>query len=316
MTALAVQDVLHEIAANAAALDTHPAFPHAAFAALKEAGALTPPATHADEWGLVREVAAADGSVGRIFEGHYNAVERLRLDGIDPEDHLLGVWGADPAPHEGEPARIEGDRLHGAKVFCSGAGGLDRALVIARGTLVYVDFADDVEIDTTWYRAHGMRASESHRVVFHGARIVAKLSPLTREPWFSGDAIRTAACWAGILDAATRAALIDLASKPETDDLRALAAGRIVTAQATLDRWFEHAAAVETNQALAIQLRQAVADAGRTILDEASRATGSRPFATGTQLDRARRDFELFVLQHRLDPLVTRLGRERVESER
>ena len=47
------------------------------------------------------------------------------------------------------------------------------------------------------------------------------------------------------------------------------------------------------------------------IFDEASRATGSRPFATGTNLDRARRDFELFVLQHRLDPMVMRLGRER-----
>jgi hypothetical protein len=60
-----------------------------------------------------------------------------------------------------------------------------------------------------------------------------------------------------------------------------------------------------------IQLRQAVADAGRTVFEEAARAAGSRPFATGTPLDRARRDFELFVLQHRLDPLVMRLGRER-----
>ena len=35
--------------------------------------------------------------------------------------------------------------------------------------------------------------------------------------------------------------------------------------------------------------------------------------AKGT-LDRVRRDFERFVLQHRLDPLVTRLGRERIEA--
>ena len=48
-------------------------------------------------------------------------------------------------------------------------------------------------------------------------------------------------------------------------------------------------------------------------MTEAARATGSRPFATGTSLDRARRDFELFVLQHRLDPFVTRLGRQRIE---
>ena len=99
----------------------------------------TPPPTRAEEWGLVRAVAKADGSVGRIFEGHLNGYERLTLDGIDPQDHLLGVWGADPLPDEGTPAYVEDDALHGEKVFCSGAGGLDRALVIARGELVYVD---------------------------------------------------------------------------------------------------------------------------------------------------------------------------------
>jgi alkylation response protein AidB-like acyl-CoA dehydrogenase len=319
VTIVAVRDVLEEIAANAAALDAQPAFPHAAFRALKEAGALTPPPTRHEEWRLVRQVSKADGSVGRIFEGHLNAYERLKIDGIDPEDHLLGVWGADPAPGEGEPAQVADGKLHGVKVFCSGAGGLDRALVIARGTLVYVDLHDSVEVDKSWYRSGGMRASESHRVVFHGATVVATLGSLIREPWFSRDAIRTAACWAGILDAAVDAALADLAAKPETDDLRALAAGRIVTAQATIDRWFEHAAAAQPDddlKATAIQLRATVEQAGTTIIDEASRATGSRPFATGTALDRARRDFELFVLQHRLDPLVARLGRERIEQRR
>ena len=311
MTALAVRDVLDEIAANAAELDARPAFPHAAFAALREAGALIPPPTREEEWQLVRAVSQADGSVGRIFEGHYNAYERLTLEGIDPEEHLLGVWGADPTPNEGEKARIEGDALHGAKVFCSGAGGLDRALVIAQGTLVYVDLATNVEVDKSWYRAGGMRASESHRVVFHGAPILATLQPLTTEPYFGRDAIRTAACWAGMLDTAVEATLDELAAKPETDDLRALAAGRIVTAIETIDRWFERAA---HEDGLSIQLRQAVATAGATIFDEASRATGSRPFATGTELDRARRDFELFVLQHRLDPLTARLGRERIEA--
>src|SRR4051812_14607153 len=98
MTVIAVRDVLDEVAAQAAVLDEQPAFPRAAFAALQEAGALTPAPDKAEELALVRRVAKADGSVGRLYEGHLNAVERLRLDGIDPEDHWLGVWGADPAP--------------------------------------------------------------------------------------------------------------------------------------------------------------------------------------------------------------------------
>ena len=297
--------VLEAIAADAARLDAEPAFPHAAMDALTK---LPGPTARNEEWALVRKVAKADGSVGRIFEGHLNAQERLRLDGIDPEDHWLGVWGADPAADEGEPARIEHDALYGTKVFCSGAGGLTRALVIARGTLVYVDLSEGVTVDKSWYRGGGMRASESHRVHFDGARVLATLTPLTTEPYLSGDAIRTAAAWAGMVDCGVEAALTHL----KDDDLRAHAAGRLVVAQQTIDRWFEYAATAPDLTQVSIPLRQAVAEAGATVMAEAARATGSRPFATGTALDRARRDFELFVLQHRLDPLVTRLGRERL----
>jgi hypothetical protein len=197
--------------------------------------------------------------------------------------------------------------------------------VLARGAapgpplLVYVDLAQDVEVDRSWYRAGGMRASESHRVRFHDVPVLAVLGEpgeLGREPWFSRDAIRTAAAWAGMADAAADTALDDLAARGEPDDLRALAAGRIVTARATIDRWLEHAAARADAEPeadlrdLSVQLREAVSGAVRTILDEAGRACGSRPFATGSALDRARRDLELFVLQHRLDPMVARLGRE------
>jgi len=302
-----VSSLFEEIAANAATLDANPDFPTAAMAALAK---LEVPSTRGEEWALVRRVAKADGSVGRIFEGHLNAKERLRLDGIDPEDHWLGVWGADPAPDEGEPAHILNNELHGTKVFCSGAGGLTGALVIARGTLVYVDLTEDVEVDKRWYRGQGMRASESHRVHFHGARIIETLTPLTTEPYLSGDAIRTAAAWAGIVDSAVESALAQL----KDDDLRAYAAGRLTVAQMTIDRWFEYAATADDLTQVAIPLRHAVAEAGATVMTEAARATGSRPFATGTALDRARRDFELFVLQHRLDPLVTRLGRQRIEQ--
>jgi hypothetical protein len=308
--AATLAEALDAIADQASALDAAPMFPHDAFARLRRAGALTPPPTRVEEWGLVRAVAKADGSVGRLLEGHLNACERLELDRVDIADGLLGVWGAPPGPGEGEPAYIAGDgTLHGTKVFCSGAGGLDGALVTASGHLVYVDLFAQVEVDRDWYRAGGMRASESHRVTFHGAPVRATLRALTTEPYFSGDAIRTAAAWAGIADAAAEAALENIAA--DADDLRAHAAGRIITAQGTIDRWFEHAVLSHDLPAISVPLRIAVADAGAAILEHAARACGSRPFAAGTVLDRARRDFELFVLQHRLDPMLAKLGRSR-----
>lgn len=335
--------VLAAIADGAPALDAAPGFPEAAFRALAAEGALAltagpEPVSRAREWAAVRAVARADGSVGRLYEGHLNGVERVAVAAPEPlrsaelagvrEGRLrLGVWGADPAPGEGEPARLvegaDGLVLTGEKVFCSGAGGLDRALVLARAegggppSLAYVDLSAGTAVDRTWYRAGGMRASESHRVEFRGAPVLAVLGEpgeLAREPWFSRDAMRTAAAWAGMADAAAEAALDDLRAR-EADDLRALAAGRILTARGTIDRWLEHAAARADAEPeadlreLSVMLREALTGAGRTILDEAARACGSRPFATGSALDRARRDFELFVLQHRLDPMLVRLGR-------
>jgi hypothetical protein len=66
----------------------------------------------------------------------------------------------------------------------------------------------------------------------------------------------------------------------------------------------------------ALAARVAVMDATRTLLDEAARACGSRPFARGGALDRARRDLQLFVLQHRLEPMLARSGRAVLERRR
>ncbi|HTI34427.1 MAG TPA: hypothetical protein VL422_12165, partial [Miltoncostaea sp.] len=348
---VALDEVLAVVAAGAAGRDAGPPeFPEGAMRLLEGAGVLAatvpvrgrPARAPGEEWSLVRRVAAADGSVARILDGHLNAVERVALLAPGPlrDEELaavatgrrrMGVWGADPLPHEGAPATLEGApgdrRISGGKVFCSGAGGIDRALVTARDragrpVLALVDLSEGVAIDRDWYRGSGLRTAESHRVRFEGARVLAVLGApgeLVREPWFSRDAIRTAACWAGLADRAAAAVLDALAARPEIGDLEALAAGRIAGAIATIDRWLDGAAREAARadadlRATSVQLRAAVADACRTILDEGTRATGSRPLVDGGALDRCRRDLDLFLLQHRLDPMVARLGRAAIED--
>jgi hypothetical protein len=343
-SAEAVKAALAEIAAGAEARDAahEPQFPDDAFRALRRCGALEfnaiagerRPAA-ADELSLVRRVAAADGSVGRIFDGHLNAVERLAVQ-APPElrdreltlvragELFAGVWGGDPLGDEGPPATVAGNVLRGVKTFCSGAGGLDRAAVLARAAdggpplLVWIDVADSsrVEVDTSWYRGRGLVASVSHRVVFHDAPVIARLGgpgSISAQPWFGRDALRTAASWAGMADTAARAALTNLAERPARTELEELAAGRILTAQRTIDVWLDRAAGAMDQSAadigsVALHGRAAIADRCRELLDEAARACGSRPFARAQALDRARRDLELFLLQHRLDPMVARAG--------
>jgi hypothetical protein len=341
------------VGAGAAELDRAPRFPREAFESLAAAGALAATLDDIGErssvrpgWDLLRRVAAADASVGRILDGHQNAVERLEvaadpttrdreLAAVAAGERLLGVWGADPGPGEGAPARLHegaaGLVLRGAKTFCSGAGGVDAALIMVGAddgsapSLVLVECGAEVEVDRSWYRAAGLRASESHRVVFDEAPVTAVLGDpgeLARDPWFSRDAMRTAASWAGMVDAAVAAALDELAERCADDPLAQLAAGRIEVAHGTVDAWLDRAAAV-ADEAVApgstvaprptgIAMRAEIDRAAKAILADAAAACGSHPFVTGGRLDRSRRDLETFLLQHRLDPLLTKLGAARL----
>jgi alkylation response protein AidB-like acyl-CoA dehydrogenase len=307
------------------------------------AGEARPPA--GDELALVRAVSRADPSVGRVFDGHLNGVERLAVQApasLAASELALvragllrvGVWGGDPRPGEGEPACVEpgpaggptAEVLTGVKTFCSGAGCLDRALVLVRDpgagsslpVLVWIDLRDAaaVRVDESWYLSSGLRASASHRVAFTAAPVLARFGgpgAISLQPWFGRDALRTAASWAGMADAAVAAALSELAARPGRGSLEELAAGRILAAQRTIDAWLDSAATAMDAAAddlwhVALHARVAIAAAITTILDEAARACGSHPFATGGDLDRLRRDLQLFVLQHRLEPGLLRAG--------
>ena len=183
---------LEQIAARAGELDEQPRFPQQNIDSLKRAGVVQLAADRSrcdlpQEIALVRAVAGADASTARILDGHFNGVERMALEApgelrerdlheIERGELLLGVWGADPVGAEGPPARIErvdGGALvlRGVKTFCSGAGGVQRALVVARDEyerrrLVYIDAESQLSIDREWYRGSGLRSSESHRVSF------------------------------------------------------------------------------------------------------------------------------------------------------
>lgn len=353
-----LEGLISRISAGAANRDADPAFPHEPLAALTAAGIMSFPvpdptknlgrrSSFSEEWKALRAISRADGSVGRILDGHLNAVERIsvlapeplrsrELEAVTAGEILMGVWGADPIPGEGPPARLvhtkSGPVVQGVKTFCSGSTGLDRALLLVRGEevgppiLVYVNLSGNIEIDRSWYKGAGMRAAESHRVVFHEVPVLAVLGEpgeILREPYFSRDAVRTAACWAGIADRAVESALETLSAKSgatEPDDVVSLAAGKMLTAQGTIDHWLQYAAEKADSDPEAslsrfsTQLREAIAHSCREILDEAARACGSHPFVTGGPLDRARRDLEIFLLQHRIEPALVHLGRQKIQK--
>jgi alkylation response protein AidB-like acyl-CoA dehydrogenase len=337
---------LQRIAARSGELDREPRFPTEDFVDLAAVSRI-PTGGLAEEVRLVRAVAAADASTARILDGHLNGVERLALACPEPlrsaelrrigdGELLLGVWGADPATGEGAPARlreVDGQLvLRGVKTFCSGAGGVQRALVIAADRdgsrrLVYLDTTSRVNVDTGWYRASGLRSSESHRVEFHDTPVLALFGgpgESSREPYFSRDAIRTSATWAGLADCILAETLAAL-DPARLDGVQAHGLGAMRIARGTIDRWLEQTAGeLDRPQgiragldpaALAVECRAALYESALSISAAAARVCGSRALIGASTLDRARRDLDLFVLQHRLDPKIAKLGAEMLARE-
>ncbi|MEV4422987.1 hypothetical protein AB0L40_23860 [Patulibacter sp. NPDC049589] len=303
-------------------------------------------ADRAAEHAALRSVAAGDLGLARVLDGHRNALERLLLhrpDEVAAADRACaaegvvphGVWGADPRPDDvpaSVPAALDEDgrTVSGVKVFCSGAGLVERALVLVRPApgaagptacvLLDVSDPDRAAVDRSWFAGAALRTSASHRVVLDRARVLATLGPagrasaLLEEPWFSGDALRTAVTWAGALDAVL-AGTGDALRGRECSDAEAVLLGRAHAARASVDRWLDHATAAITEDPAGLPrtvllARLEITERCREALRACAELTGSHPMAVGADAARARADLDLLLLQHRLTPAAVRLGRE------
>ena len=207
-----------------------------------------------------------------------------------------GVWGADPGPGEGEPARLRGDVVSGVKTFCSGAGGLQRGLVLVRHDgagpplAAWLDLTQPgtVEIDRAWFPGAGMRSSASHRVVFDGAPVLAVLGEpgaLTRAAVVrarrgadGGDVGgRRRRGGRGRARAPRRPAEHGRPRGAGRRSARDLAAGDRAVAGARGGGARRRAGGPARARTRPRTHGWRIADAARAILDEAERALGSRP---------------------------------------
>ena len=182
----------------------------------------TEPGGHLPLLQILTAVGSADLPLGRLFEGHVNALilistfgtlEQLQQAAEDAHEGLLfGVWNTG----EGEPLRIDGPpeamRLHGCKGFATGAAFVQRPIVTAecggwQMTLPRMEderVANAVRIDRSSWVPLGMESSESYTIDLSGAELeptdlLGEPGDFYRDPLFRGGAIRFAAVQAGAL---------------------------------------------------------------------------------------------------------------------
>ncbi|MGE7204384.1 acyl-CoA dehydrogenase, partial [Sphingomonas sp. NPDC019816] len=178
---------------------------------------LADPAGTGDMLALLRllyRVGRRDLALGRLFEGHVDAMQIVNRYGSDDQrarlrdavdaGAALGVWNADLP---GAPLTAEDTRLSGGKSFASGAGILSHALVTVDAPggrqLLLLDLArTPPDIDRSVWQVTGMQRSETHVVRWRQAAIrpddrIGLPGDYVRDPWFTGGALRFAAVQAG-----------------------------------------------------------------------------------------------------------------------
>jgi len=112
--------ILARISSGASGRDAHPSFPEDPFVRLAPTGALAIPvpdpidrrgrrASFTEEWRVLRAVAGADGSVGRILDGHFNGVERVSLLAPEPlrSRELEAIVSGNSSSACGAPIRFQ-----------------------------------------------------------------------------------------------------------------------------------------------------------------------------------------------------------------
>jgi alkylation response protein AidB-like acyl-CoA dehydrogenase len=287
----------------------------------------------------LRGVGRADLSLGRIFEGHVNAVRLIDWYGDAAQkrqlaqdlaaNRLFGVWATEPPPG----VRVVQDGgalvLVGAKSFATGCLGLERAIITVQADgekrLLIAPITPE-RADVAGWKTRGMRATGSGLYDFTGVAVepqmwLGQVGDYEREPCFTGGAWRFTAVQLGAVERLVMLLREHLRrGVGHGDPLQRQGFARAVQASRSAGLWVRQAAAM-TDQgrpeaaALTLMTRGVVERAGLKVMEIAARAIGTRAFFEDQEVDRITRDLGLYLRQAQPDLAVDRAALAWLDSD-
>jgi alkylation response protein AidB-like acyl-CoA dehydrogenase len=328
----AVADLIPAMQRRAEALDRDAAFPTEDIAALRHAGALSPPlpiqgtGTAEDLATLLALVGQGNLSVGRILEAHINALHLIARYGTPRDDgRLYALWVTDPPSNELRMHRT-GDRIRltGGKRFCSAAGHATGAVVTAadeagQARLLVLPLGIGETTSPLPSPLQGMRAAVTGAVDFTNCEVSADAllgqpGDYLREPDFSAGAWRGSAVALGGLIALIDHAIAQLRTAGRLDTPHTQARlGQAVIARETSRLFVSAAARIAEDPAADTGHRVATVGLARIAVETAcldamrliQRSLGLSSFRQGTPIERICRDLSTYLRQPAPDEVLT-----------
>lgn len=284
-------------------------------------------------WELLAGATAVDAAVGRLVEGHLDAIAILREAGRDPRRERYGVWASRAMGRRVLAEREHGGwRLSGSLPFSSGAGTVDRALIVAdtdaaggtdaEGRLL-VELATAQEgvrtVAGSW-PSLAMSASDSLTVELDGVRVEAcdAVGPpgyYTQRDGFWYGSVGVAACWAGAA-AAVAARAIEHAgpvrephASAHVGALHASVSAMTAVLEATACELDGGALADRSDaEAAALTVRHLIEREAETIVHHAGRAGGAALLAHDPRHAGRVNDLLLYIRQSHGERDLAQLG--------
>jgi hypothetical protein len=283
-----------------------------------------------ERWEALAAVAEEDLSVGRLAEGHTDALAILAELGADspPPGSRWGVWAAQP-PGPGVTASpaAGGWRLDGTKQYCSGARTLTHALVTATAPdgnrLFAVSTRDLIPVPGTW-PATGMAGSDTLDVDFTdiGAEPVGGPGSYNGRPGFAHGGAGVAACWYGGARGVGQT-LLATAAKRDVGPHALAHLGAVDLALHTARTALEVAAAQIDADPLdrehdgwrrAQRLRALIEATATEVMERTGRALGAGPLTHNEAHSRRVADLTVYLRQHHAERDLAELGRLAAEN--
>jgi hypothetical protein len=266
------------------------------------------------------EWARLDLSLARLAEAHVDAVAILHEAGLRAQKGLYGVWAAETP---GCGLRLESGSgrllLTGTKMFCSGAGLIDRALITVNGCLVDVNLGgclESIAIDETSWKSAAFAETQTATVHFRETPVTCIVGDdhwYLKRPGFWQGACGPAACWAG-----GALGLVDYATEHVREEAHALAHLGAMSADAwAMEAYLQLAGCqIDANpddagkaKVIALQVRHLIEQACSDVLCRFGRAFGPRPLAFDPTFSKRYQELELYIRQCHAERDLESLGR-------
>lgn len=353
-------DVADCCAAHAGAIDYDGAFPAEEFRWLHEAGllaaALHPalggvgvgvlPGTTPDLLKLLRQIGRGNLAVGRLFEGHVNALLLFQTFGT-PEQQAawaadvhagkqFSVWNTQAADGVHLTALPDGGcRLLGAKTFASGAEHVARPLITGamedggwQMVIVPTERVQAAASDPSFWHPLGMRATASVHMDFTGLEVsqddlLGQPGDYYKQPAFGGGGIRFMAVQMGGAAAVLEHTRQFLRDQHRTEDpFQRERVGKMASLIETGDLWLRGAGEITDNPEAGADNVVQYAHMARATIEKiclevlrlAERCVGARGLLRPNPFERIHRDLTLYLRQPGSDAALVDAGRYVLES--